>query len=186
MHSISFVLQLGFELFHSLLTALSISVFSLRNGKRETLTKLLKPPIMTLNIFLNPRWSTEKLAKYHWSISVGFSPDPSGVSDRRKAKTRHLDFEAERGWCLFTWARQTFLFISGTAVIHMHVHVYGITGSSSHIVSAGGELAAASLHFPGFRGPASSAAPQASLHWVQGTQEWIEGKHQHVVFNRVF
>lgn len=45
----------------------------------------------------------------------------------------------------------------------MHVHVYGITGSSSHIVSVGGELAAASFHFPVFRGPASSAAPQASL-----------------------
>lgn len=47
--------------------------------------------------------------------------------------------------------------------MHMHVHVFGITGASSHVASVGGELAAASFHFPVFCGPASSAAPQASL-----------------------
>lgn len=47
--------------------------------------------------------------------------------------------------------------------MHMHVHVFGITGTSSHVVGVGGELAAASFHFPVFCGPASSAAPLASL-----------------------
>lgn len=46
----------------------------------------------------------------------------------------------------------------------MHVHVIGITGASSHVVSVGGELAAASFHFSAFCAPPSSAAPQASLH----------------------
>lgn len=139
-----------------------IGIF-LKKEKRETLTKVLKPLIATLDISLNSTRSTEKLAKCSWSIPVGFSPDPSGVSDRKKAKTRHLDFEAKSSWCLFTWARQTFLFISGTTIMHMHVHVLRITGTSSHVVSVGGELAATSFHFPVFCGRSSSAAPLASL-----------------------
>lgn len=39
---------------------------------------------------------------------------------------------------VFSQMRQTFLFISGTTVIHMHAHVYWITGSSSYTVCVGG------------------------------------------------
>lgn len=64
---------------------------------------------------------------------------------------------------VFSRMRQTFLFISGITVIHMHVHVYWITGSSSYTVCVGGLLAGANFHFPFFflfssLGPTSSSA----------------------------
>lgn len=85
--AISFVWQMWiWALPFSVNSSQHIGIFLKKEKKRETLTKVLKPFISTLDISLNSTRSTEKLAKCSWSIRVGFSPDPSGVLTEKGLK----------------------------------------------------------------------------------------------------